>query len=331
MSKQLIAGFGWSTDGIPEFSKIESDQYGLEQVHKIMAKARFGKGGGKAPAPPDPYATAAAQATANKETAIAEKQLNMVNQFTPYGSLEYRHTDWGPDRTPLYSAFQTLSPNQAKMKTLTDQAGIKYGETANSQMDLVRDRLSSPLDFGQLGPAPEINNEMRQQVADSMYQRMNPQFDRDQERLESQLINQGLQRGSEAWNEAQYDRNRAKNDAMLAIDNASLGQAAQLYGLEEGERNARINELAMQRSQPLNELAAMLTGSAVQNPQFVNTPMTSMNAPDIMGATYANYNGQMDAWKQNQANGNGFMSGLFGIGGSVLGAGAMPGGFLKLS
>lgn len=305
--------------------------YDIGTLNKRLSKARFKKGGGSAPAPPDPARTAAAQATANKETAIAEKQLNMVNQFTPYGSLEYRHTDWGPDRTPLYSAFQTLSPNQAKMKTLTDQAGIKYGETGNSQMDLVRDRLSRPLDFRHLGPAPEINNEMRQQVANSMYDRINPQFERDQERLENQLINQGMQRGSEGWNEALMDMNRARTDARLAIDNASLGQAAQLYGLEEGNRNARINEESMLRSQPLNELAAMLTGSQVQNPQFVNTPVTNMNAPDIMGATYANYQGQLNNYNQQQQNNNGFMSGLFNLGTGILSAGAVPGGFLGLA
>ena len=51
-----------------------------------------GKGGGSAPAPPaapDPVATANAQGAANKAAAISQGELAMVNQATPYGSIEY--------------------------------------------------------------------------------------------------------------------------------------------------------------------------------------------------------------------------------------------------
>ncbi len=41
------------------------------------------------PAPPDPVATANAQAAANEKAAITQQKMNMVDQFTPYGNLIY--------------------------------------------------------------------------------------------------------------------------------------------------------------------------------------------------------------------------------------------------
>ncbi|MDF2809888.1 MAG: hypothetical protein K0S56_919 [Microvirga sp.] len=54
-----------------------------------------------APEPPDPYATAQAQAGFNQQTALTQQALNMVNQVTPYGSLTYSQTgqQWVPNPT----------------------------------------------------------------------------------------------------------------------------------------------------------------------------------------------------------------------------------------
>jgi len=44
----------------------------------------------KAPPPPDPKATAQAQTGQNIGTAIANANLQMVDQVTPYGTLRYK-------------------------------------------------------------------------------------------------------------------------------------------------------------------------------------------------------------------------------------------------
>ena len=49
----------------------------------------MGKSAPSPPPPPDPAKTAAAQAAANKETAIAQAKLNMIDEYTPYGSSLY--------------------------------------------------------------------------------------------------------------------------------------------------------------------------------------------------------------------------------------------------
>lgn len=244
----------------------------------------------KAPTLPDPAKTAAAQAAANKEAAVAQANINMVNQYTPGGQLEYTERGTASDGTPQYSATQTLSPEQQAIFDQNNTAALKYGQTANNQLDAISSRLSQPLDFSSLGAAPQLNEDTRSRVADSLYQRINPQLEQERAALETRLANQGFTSGTEAFRNEMDQFSRSQNDARLAVENAALGQASQLYGLEANQRDRSINEMMQQRSQPLNELAAMLSGSQVQGPSFVNSPQQSVAPADYMGAAYGSAN-----------------------------------------
>ena len=54
----------------------------------------------KAPTPPDPKDTAAAQTSTNIGTAIANNTMGMVDQYTPDGSLKYATTGYEDYRDP---------------------------------------------------------------------------------------------------------------------------------------------------------------------------------------------------------------------------------------
>lgn len=281
----------------------------------------MGKSSGSAPQPPDPAATAQAQAAANKDAAIATGQLNMVNQVTPYGSLEYTQRGTSPQGTPQYTATQTLSPEQQQLYNLTSQAGIKYGQTANDQLNAVSSKLAQPVDFSTLGPAPTIDQNSWQRAFDSIIQRNQPNQQADLAALQTRLANSGIQQGSDAYTAAMRDYQQGVNDFRLGAQQQAQGQETQDYGLQQSARNQAINELTQQRSIPLNELAAMLTGSQVQNPSFVNTPTSNVNPADIMGATYGSYNGQLQAYQSDQARQAANMQALAGIlGGAATGA-----------
>jgi hypothetical protein len=272
------------------------------------------------PPPPDPVATANAQGAVNKEAAVASQELNMVNQYTPYGDIEFTPRGDSAAGTPQYSATQTLSPAEQQKLDLTNEAGIKYGQTANTQLDAVRGKLAQPLDYGSLGIAPRANEETRSAVADSLYSRMEPLMDRDKERLQTRLANQGITLNSEAYNDAMDTESRARNDARLSVENQALGQMGQLYGLERSARDSDINEIIQQRTQPVNELSAMLKGTQVQGPQFVNAPQSNVNPADLIGATYGSYQGELNNYNQRVGQQNALMGGLFGLGSAGLGA-----------
>jgi hypothetical protein len=368
--------------------------FDAEQVEKFYNKLdQKGKGGGgqaAAPAAPDPVATANAQGAANKEAAIAQGELAMVNQVTPYGNIEYTNrgiSEGYKDKdgkqvagTPQYTATQTLDPSQQRQLDLTNQAGEQFGQISNNQLNQVSGQLSQPVDFSTLGNAPTAdfstlgnaptanfdslgagpvaNEQTRQSVRQGIQDREQPYQDRRLSQLQSRLDTQGIAQGSKAYSDAMFDNARQTNDFNLAADQQALGQMSQLYGLESDQRgratneigqqfdfannardrnqrtmesqyaldaNARdrgVNELTQQRSIPLNELAAMLNGTQVQSPNFINAPAPSIQAGDIQGATYANYQGAQNAYNQQQAANSSAKGGIGNLVGT-LGAGAM--------
>jgi hypothetical protein len=251
----------------------------------------------------------------------------MVNQYTPQGKVEYTQRGTSAEGTPQYSATQTYSPDQQALYDLTTQAGKKYGETANAQLNAVASKLAQPIDYSSLGAAPTMSEATRQSVANSMLERLNPQFDRDRSALETQLANQGITMGSAAYNTAMDEINRSRNDARLAVDTQAGNEASRLFSLESAARDRAVNEMVQQRQVPLNELSAMLSGTQVQGPQFVSVPTAQVNAPDIMGATYNAYNSQVQAgmadaqMRSQSANSN--RSGMYGLLGAGMTAAAM--------
>jgi len=291
----------------------------------------MGKKSSSAPAAPDPYATAAAQGAANKDTAIAQAQLNMVNQYTPQGTLKYTERGKTAEGVPQYDVTQEFSPEQQALYDLTNQAAQKYGQTANTQLNSVASRLEQPLDFSTLGNMPQFNDTYRTQVENAMYDRLQPQINKDRAALETSLANQGIGIGSQAYNDAIDEINRKQNDLRLGITSQGLSQAAQQYGLETGARNQQINEMVQQRQIPLNELAAMLSGSQVQGPSFVNPPQTQIGQTPLADSIYASYNGQNQQYAANVAANAANMQGLYGLGGTLGGAAILSKGGLSWS
>lgn len=265
------------------------------------------------------------------DTAIAQQYMNMVGQKGPYGTVSYTPNGnkttvgTGADARTIdqYDQTTTLSPEQQRLLDLQTGAQTKYGETANQQLDTIKGTLEKPLDFSTLGASPTPDENMRKSVLSSMLQRQEPMFARDRAALETRLANQGIGIGSKAYNDAMDELDRSKNDFALSADTQAGNAMAQQYGLASDARGRSISEMIQQRQIPLNELAAMLTGSQVSMPSAPGIPQTSMQAPDIMGATYGSYNGQMQGYGQQVASKNANTQGTMGLVGTVAMAAAM--------
>lgn len=260
---------------------------------------------GSSPSPPpapDPVATANAQTASNKATAITSYGLNATDQVTPYGNLSYSQgTPWS-DGTPHYTATQTLSPEQQNLYNLGTQTQSNLGNIGVEQSDKVRGILNTPFD---------INSAINNQQSDIAAKLLDPQWQQREGALQTQLANQGVQQGSEAYTNALRDfgmqRDNSYNSALLA----GRGQAA--------------TEALAQRNQPLNEISALLSNSQVQLPSFTNTPQSQVANTDVAGITnsafqnnFANYNAQM----QQQ---NAIYGALGSAAGSALGGWGMGG------
>lgn len=244
---------------------------------------------GKPSAPPSPNYTQAAGATA---------QQNRVDQYTPYGNLVYSTS--GTDRfgnpenirSDISLAPQTQSALDSQLALSSGLGGI-----AVNQLPGINEQYSKPMDLSSV-----------QDVSDKAYQaltaRLNPEWDARAQQQETQLHNQGLVPGGEAYENAQRSFNNARNDAYQQANLAAIQTMPQTYQLASS-----------QYMQPLNVLNALRTGAQVQNPTFGSGPQGAnyLTASQAQGLFDINKYG-IDAGSYNN-----MLSGLFGIGSSVAG------------
>ena len=288
-------------------------------------------GGGKGSAPAAPDYTGAAQATAagNKEAAIAAQEGNMVNQYTPYGSVTYTQRGTSSSGTPLWSQNVTLSPEQqaAYQKDVAMNAALQ--DVGTQGLGYVQSALDKPLSFEgmqQVGTPGEIQT----QASDAAYQNamryVEPRLQRQQAGLENQLANQGITRGSEAWNAAMQENEANKENVYSQAQNAAytagLTGANQAYNQALGARQQQISEAQTLQSNPLNMLNAVRTGSQMQTSQQpqvgTSSPgqLATWSGPDLLGAATAQGQYNQGLYNAQQAGSSNQMSGLMGLAGT---------------
>jgi len=111
----------------------------------------------------------------------------------------------------------------------------------------------------------------------------------------------------------------AQNAAIAQNYNQQLGMAQ--FG-NEAQQQSLDQQLTL-RNQPLNQITGLMSGSQIQMPQFQGYQGANIAAAPIYQATQDAFSGQMDQYGIRQQAKNNMMSGLMGLGGSAIGAGAM--------
>jgi hypothetical protein len=267
--------------------------------------------GKSASAPPTPDYAGAAKETAagNLDAARANVAANRVNQYTPYGSLEYNVSGEDPYGNPTWSATQSLSPVQQQLLDYQNQSSLGLGQLAGKGLGYVSNMLDTPFDTSTL---PTTGFNPSQSYQDAYMQRLAPQIEQGREALDVKLANQGIPIGSEAYKRAMLTQSQRENDLLL-------GATTQGFGVGQQARQQGLQEQAYLRNEPLNTLNAVRTGSQVQGPTFVNPAMQANTAgADILGATQMGYNAQMGAANAQNAANNAMTQGLFSLGGAAL-------------
>ena len=111
----------------------------------------------------------------------------------------------------------------------------------------------------------------------------------------------------------------AQNAAIAQNYNQQMGMAQ--FG-NEAQQQSLDQQLTL-RNQPLNQITGLMSGSQIQMPQFQGYQGANIAAAPIYQATQDAFSGQMDQYGIRQQANNNMMSGLMGLGGSAIGAGAM--------
>lgn len=275
-----------------------------------------------APDPPDYAAAAKAQGAANVEAAIAEALMNRPKETTPMGTREW--TQYGTQRVggydiPLMESNINLTPEGQARYDQEQRINTSLGNVAEQGVNSVEGALGTEFNQSNLSARPDAPSVGGlQSVADALVARQQPWLDRDRAQLESSLVNQGFQRGSEGFDAEMAKFGMKENDARLA----ALGQAGQeqsrMYGTQAAERGRSLQEEMAMRQMPLNEMNALRSGSQVSMPQFQAYGQTNVGAAPVMQGAMAQGQADLNAWNADQAQMGNFMGGLFGLGSSAL-------------
>jgi hypothetical protein len=191
------------------------------------------------------------------------------NMTTSVGepSLNYSIADAGIIQNDVDNNADTLNVNSG-----ANAAAYGLGATGNTSGQLKTS----------LGIDPTLLN---QQSTDALYrantQYLDPQFTQGQAQLESKLANQGITRGSEAYNNAMLNFNNQKQQAYESARNQAIGQgtaAAQgLFGM--GLQGAQFGNQALGQQFGQNVTAQQLANSAAgQNNELAIATQQANNA-----------------------------------------------------
>ena len=262
-----------------------------------------------APPPPDYAGAAKETAQGNLDAARANIAANRVNQYTPYGSVEYQVSGEDKFGNPMWKATQSLAPDQQKLLDIQNQLSIGTGQLGQKGLGYVENMINQPFDTSKL---VSTGFNPSQSYQDAYMQRLKPQIEQGREALNTQLANSGIPVGSEAYKRAMLTQSQRENDLLATA-------TTQGFGVGQQARQQGFNELAYQRNEPINTLNAVRSGAQVQSPTFVNPAMQANTAgADILGATQMGYNAQMGAANAQNAANNAMTSGLFSLGGAAL-------------
>jgi len=251
--------------------------------------------GAKAPAAPDPY-----------RTASAEAQFNRLDTFSPSGSgTAYGYTDPSgnfvrgtPPEGRQAAVRQTESASEKAIREALEPASVALTNR------VIGDNITGMPDAARVRDRGGI----AQSIFDRSFSMMKPAMDQGNDRLMSNLQARGIPVGGEAFNEAYGAQQRETQDTIsrLAQDadiNAGQEQTRQ-FGLDASARQGSIAELVAAMGGGFNPPNAQPSGNA-----------PGVNYSSLVGERYRADQANHQARQQQQGA---TMGALGSLGGSLL-------------
>lgn len=290
-----------SIPGIQEITNPASAPAEGSWHFMASADSEGGAGGPITPQGPTSSFQVGDQTFASRSEAEAYRN-NLINQQGGY----YSYTDPYTGETyqiPRFESTVELNPQQQATLDASQQAQTNLAELASDRSDFL---------LGYLPQTESLTDQIGGELYDMGRQRIDPRFAEQEEALRTRLANQGIVEGSTAFDRAMGRFEEGRNDAYNQLLLQGRGQAL-----------SEINT-------PINQITALLSGSQVSNPQTQFQQPAQIPTTDNAGIINTNYQQQLGAWQQQNANRSAMMGGLFGAGATLLGApqGSILGGWV---
>jgi ribosomal protein S8 len=248
----------------------------------------------------------------------AALEQRLANQGLQPGSEAYNRAVDEANRSASdarYGAILNAGQEQSRLANLARDAATfknsaqqqQFGQNLTGSQfanDAQQQRFSQGLAGAQFG-----NSAQQQQYGQNL---SNAEFSNQ---AQQQKFAQGLA-GAEFGNSAKQQMYGNQNTATAANnalqDQGFNSQMAKTNAMNQ-QRQLQLQEAYAQRNQPINEISALLSGSQVSNPQFMNIQGQTMPTVDYAGIVANNHNQQMAAYNANQSNIGGLLGGLASI------------------
>jgi hypothetical protein len=237
------------------------------------------------------------------------------------------------------SMFERVNPqiqqDESRLRQQLADQGIRYGQSAYANAYDPFNKGVTDTRLGIVaagGQEQQRMNQMAQQLA---------QF-QNAAQQQGYAQQQGL---ANFWNQAQQQR-EGQNAARSAFYNQAqgqlfgqsaqqagfynqalaqqLGQASSIFNAQNQQRNQALQEAYQQRNQPINEISALLSGSQVQAPQFINAQRNTIPTTDVAGLINQNFAQQNDIFKTQTGTWNDIIGGVLGGAGRIGAAALTP-------
>lgn len=261
----------------------------------------------KAPAPPDPNATARSAMGTNLFAAKANNRMQMMDQTGPFGSVRHRQTGTqtmtDPNtgftaEVPTYKSVTSFNPQEQEAYNASvaarTAAGAGAGKAIDSWIDL------NPVDGAAIsGRANEILGDRGMEP--DIYHRIDPMLDRRRAEADAYAAARGVGVGSESWHELQDALARGETDAYTE---AALQQRAQLHGEAMDARRLSFAELMGERQAPLTAAATLSGMSGAMTPAGQVVGPGGFAAPDVAGLHQTAYDQRRRKYEADLASWN---------------------------
>jgi Chaperone of endosialidase len=255
-------------------------------------------------------------------------------EFGDAGEITRTYEDFAGQRERIEAGLmERLNPQLGNERSRYEQQlanqGIRYGSPAYTNAMDNYNRMANDARLGVIGAAGNEQTRMANLAAQRAgFQNAAQQQQYAQNLGRGQFYNQGQQQAYEqALGRAQFGNQTQQALFQQALargtfaNNAQAQNFAQAQGIFNAQNVARqqyLNEMFQMRNQPINEVTALLSGSQVTNPNFVNAQMPRIPTTDVAGIINQNFAQQMGIYQQQSQNANQLMGGVLGLAGGIL-------------
>lgn len=242
--------------------------------------------------------------------------LSNPTTITPYGTSTPTYTQ-DPNGYYQSTVNQTLTPQSQQIFDAQQNTRQGLADLSNQGLGIAQNTLGSQFQYNGPGIQTGVDTSGVAKMPvnagttgqQAIMSRLQPQMDRQTASTQTQLANQGLRPGSEAYDNAMKDLGYQQNDATqqavlnglnldMGANNQGYNQALQSGQFANTAQNQNLSQQLQLRDLPLNEISALMSGSQVVNPQFQGYSGTTVQPANYQAA---NAQSQQNALTQYNA------------------------------